>query len=51
MHGKKQRDESEWGRNKQAKLRAEGKEYVTARKKVIPTRKMGDKCRLVRHCH
>ena len=36
VHGKRRRDESEWSRNKRKKLRAEGKEYVTARKKVIP---------------
>jgi hypothetical protein len=43
--GKRRRNEGEWGRNKRCKLRAEGKEYINSRKKVIPPRKTGNKCR------
>ncbi|KAI0222812.1 hypothetical protein LSAT2_025932, partial [Lamellibrachia satsuma] len=43
--GKRRRNEGEWGRNKRRKLRAEGKAYTNSRKKVIPLRKTGNKCR------
>ena len=49
VHGKRRRNETEWGRNKRTKLRAEGKEYVTTRNNVMPTRTTGEICRLVRH--
>ena len=34
---KRKRNEAEWGRNKRKKMRAEGKEYVSAKgKKLMP---------------
>ena len=42
---KRKRNEGEWDKNKGKRPRAEGKEYVGAKKETVTARKMGEKCR------
>ncbi|KAJ8255140.1 hypothetical protein GJAV_G00201380 [Gymnothorax javanicus] len=50
IHGKKRKNEKEWKANKRKSLRAEGKEYVSTRGKVVAARTTGTKCRCRRQC-
>lgn len=48
VHGKRRRNEKEWSANVRKKHRAEGKECISRRDKVVEPRKTGNKCRYSR---